>query len=97
MYKLEISQTAHHQIRKLPERTRDRVNNAIARLAENPCPHGVKKLVARDGYRARVGDYRILYHIDDEARAVTVYRVLPRENVYRSQTRHQRAILYVTT
>ena len=83
MYRLEVSHTAHRQIRKLPAQTQERVNQAIARLAEDPRPPGVKKLVAREGYRVRVGDYRILYHVDDGAKLVVVYRVMPREDVYR--------------
>ena len=83
MHRLEVSHVAHRQIRKLPLQTQERVNAAIARLADDPRPSGVKKLVAIGGYRIRVGDYRILYHIDDEARVVIVYRVMPREDVYR--------------
>jgi len=83
VYRLEVSHTAHRQIRMLPAQTQERVNQAIARLAENPRPPGVKKLVAREGYRVRVGDYRILYHVDDGAKLVVVYRVMPREDVYR--------------
>ncbi len=83
MYRLEVSHTAHRQIRKLPEETQERVNQAIAHLAEDPRPPGVKKLVARGGYRVRVGDFRILYHIDDDAKVVVVYRVMPRGDVYR--------------
>jgi len=83
VYQLEISHTAHRQISKLPAQTRERVNSAIALLAEDPRPQGIKKLTAREGYRIRVGDYRILYSINDETRTVTVYRVMPRENAYR--------------
>ena len=83
MYRLEISHTAHRQISKLPAQTRERVNSAIALLAENPRPPSAKKLTAVGGYRIRVGDYRILFHIDDGAGTVVVYRVMPRENVYR--------------
>jgi mRNA interferase RelE/StbE len=83
VYRLEISHTAHRQISKLPAQTRERVNSAIALLAENPRPPGVKKLTAREGYRLRIGNYRILYNIDNEAGTVVVYRVMPRENVYR--------------
>ena len=83
MYRLEISHTAHRQISKLPVQTRERVNSAIALLAEDPRPPGVKKLTARAGYRIKVGDYRVLYNIDDGAGTVVVYRVMPRENVYR--------------
>ena len=84
MYRLEVSHTAHRQIRRLPAQTQDRVNKVIARLAENPRPPGAKKLTARDGYRVRVGDYRILYQIDEGARVVIIYRVMPRGDVYRA-------------
>ena len=83
MYRLEVSHTAHRQISKLPAQTQDRINIAIARLAKNPRPPGVKKLTARDGYRIRMGDYRVLYRIDDSERVVIIYRVMGRGNVYR--------------
>ena len=83
MYRLEVSHTAHRQIRRLPAQTQERVNKIIARLAENPRPPGVKKLTAREGYRVRVGDYRILYQVDDDAKLVIIYRVMARGDVYR--------------
>ena len=83
MYRLEVSHTAHRQIRRLPTQTQDRVNKAIARLAENPRPPDAKKLTAGDGYRVRVGDYRILYQVDDGAKVVIIYRVMSRGDVYR--------------
>ena len=83
MYRLEVSHTAHRQIRRLPTQTQERVNSAITRLAENPRPPGAKKLTARDGYRVRVGDYRILYQVDDGAKVVIIYRVMSRGDVYR--------------
>jgi mRNA interferase RelE/StbE len=57
---------------------------AIALLAENPRTQGVKKLIARDGYRVRVGDYRKIYQVDDEAKLVIIYRVMARGDVYKS-------------
>ncbi len=83
MYRIEVSLAAHRQVLRLPTETRERVNRAIARLAEDPRAPGSKKLTAREGYRVRVGGYRILYTIDDRKKAVTVYRVMPREDVYR--------------
>ena len=83
MYRLEISHVAHRQIRRLPASTQERINNAMAGLAGNPRPVGNRKLTAREGYRVRVGDYRILYRIDDEAKIATVYRVMSRGDVYR--------------
>ncbi len=83
MYRLEVSHTAHRQIRRLPAQTQERINSAIVRLAENPRSHDSKKLTARDGYRVRVGDYRILYQVDDDTKLVIIYRVMARGDVYR--------------
>ena len=84
MYRLEISHIAHRQIRRLPPQTQERVNKTIARLAENPRPSGAKKLIARNGYRVRVGDYRVLYQIEDGGKVVIIYRVMARGDVYRT-------------
>ncbi|MDD5082587.1 MAG: type II toxin-antitoxin system RelE/ParE family toxin [Dehalococcoidales bacterium] len=84
MYLLEVSHTAHRQIRRLPAQTQERVNSVITRLAENPRPPGAKKLTARDGYRVRVGDYRILYQVDDGVKVVIIYRVMSRGDAYRA-------------
>ncbi len=84
MYRLEVSHTAHRQISRLPAETQERVNKAIAVLAENPRPPGSKKLTAREGYRVRVGDYRILYQVDDRTKLVIIYRVMSRADVYRA-------------
>ncbi|HJX69921.1 MAG TPA: type II toxin-antitoxin system RelE/ParE family toxin [Dehalococcoidia bacterium] len=83
MYRLEVSHTAHRQVCKLPVKTQERVNRAIARLADEPRPVGTKKLTGREGYRVRVGDYRILYHVDDASKVVVIYRVMSRGDVYR--------------
>ena len=83
LYRIEISHTSHHQIRRLKEQTQERINQAIAHLAENPRPQGSKKLTAREGYRIRVGDYRILYQIDDAAKLVIIYRVAARGDIYK--------------
>ncbi len=83
MYRLEISQTAHRQVRKLPASTRERINKAIAGLGDDPRPYGSRELTAGEGYRIRVGDYRVLYRVDDKSGTVTIYRVMGREDVYR--------------
>jgi mRNA interferase RelE/StbE len=85
MYQIQISNTVYHQFRKLSAINQQRVKNAIARLSENPRPPGVKKLVGdgnEDDYRIRVGDYRVLYHINDNTKQLTIYRVNSRENAY---------------
>jgi mRNA interferase RelE/StbE len=72
-------------MRRLTEQTQERVNKAIAQLAENPRPQGTKKLTAREGYRIRVGYYRVLYQIDDAVKLIIIYRVAARGDVYRFQ------------
>ena len=83
MYRLEVNHTAHPDLSGLSAQTQERVNRAIERLAQNPRPPDNKKLTAREGYKIRVGDYRILYQIDDGAKVVVIYRVMPRGDVYR--------------
>jgi mRNA interferase RelE/StbE len=83
MYQIEITNTVHHQLRRLSPVNRQRIHEAIEQLSQNPRPKDVKKLKGEiDFYRIRVGDYRILYQIDDEAKLVSVERVMPRENAY---------------
>ena len=63
---------------------RQRIRAAIQSLADDPGPRGCQKLVGQEGYRVRVGIFRITYGIDDKAREVTIYRVLHRTNAYRT-------------
>jgi mRNA interferase RelE/StbE len=69
--------------RRLHGRIRDRIQAAIDGLAHNPRPSGVMKLAGRDDYRVRVGDYRIVYAVDDDDRLVIVARIAHRREVYR--------------
>jgi mRNA interferase RelE/StbE len=63
---------------------RERIWLRIESLAENPRPHGSKLLRgALEGhYRVRVGDYRVVYTVDDQQRRVWVIRIGPRGSVY---------------
>jgi mRNA interferase RelE/StbE len=69
--------------RRLQGPLRDRVRAAIDGLAADPRPRGVVKLAGRDDYRARVGDYRVVYAVDDDERLVVVARIAHRREVYR--------------
>lgn len=60
-----------------------RVAERIEDLAANPRLHGAEKLSGAEGYRLRVGDYRVLYTINDAAQVVTIYRVKHRREAYR--------------
>lgn len=56
---------------------------AVDRLADNPRPAGCKKLRGRNGYRIRVGEYRVIYQIDDAILTVVIDSVSPRGGAYK--------------
>jgi len=61
----------------------NRIISALRALSENPRPHGVKKLKGcRDYWRIRVGDYRVIYTIQDNRLLVVVIRIGHRREVY---------------
>jgi mRNA interferase RelE/StbE len=70
--------------RRLHGPLRDRIRAAVDSLATEPRPVGVVKLAGRDDFRIRLGDYRIVYAIDDHDRLVLVARIAHRREVYRT-------------
>ena len=74
-YRILVEKRIEKEFRRVPVHDRQRIDRAILALASNPRPHGCKKLTDKDGYRVRIGEYRVLYTIDDESRTVVVYRV----------------------
>lgn len=68
---------------KFPTEVYNRIDRTILDLAADPHPPGCRKLQGEDGWRIRVGDYRILYEIDEDERTVTVFQAGHRRDVYR--------------
>ncbi len=83
MYQVRIIAQAQKDFEKLPSQVMNRIKKEIILLQSNPRPHGVIKLTQDEGYRQRVGDYRILYRIDDHAKEFFIYRIKHRKDVYR--------------
>jgi len=67
---------------KLDKKVVPLIKTAIASLADDPRPYGYKKLKGEDAYRIRVGDYRVIYEIDDGKIIVTVVSVGHRKAIY---------------
>lgn len=67
----------------MPPGVFERVRDALRALAEEPRPAGCKKLQGREGWRIRVGDYRVLYTIDDAQKTVEVVHIGHRRDIYR--------------
>ncbi len=82
-YEVRIVPAAEREMDKLPAPVHTRISRRILSLEDNPRPRGAKKLGGREEYRLRVGDYRVLYTIDDKGCMVTVFAVGHRREVYR--------------
>jgi len=82
-YIVLIERYAQKQIMKLDKKIIPIIKLAIADLTDNPRPYGYKKLKGEDAYRIRVGDYRIIYEIDDGKIIVTVVSVGHRKDIYK--------------
>lgn len=82
-YEVRIVPAAEKELDKFPTPVHTRISRRILSLEDNPRPRGTKKLSGREEYRLRVGDYRILYTINDEGYIITVFAVGHRREVYR--------------
>jgi mRNA interferase RelE/StbE len=83
-YRLAIRPAAERDLRGLTPTTLARVDARIRELAGNPRPRGSERLRGpQAGFRLRVGDYRILYDVDDAQQLVMIGRVRHRRDVYR--------------
>jgi mRNA interferase RelE/StbE len=84
-YTVTITPSALRSIQSLARDIRERIRSAIDSLAEAPRPHGIKALQgAQKGYlRLRVGEYRIIYRVEDDRLVVLVVAIGHRREVYR--------------
>lgn len=85
LYSVELSPGAIKDLRRMKDRAlHDRMIAAIQKLGQNPRPPGCLRLVGEeDQWRVRVGDWRIVYAIEDGRLVVLVVTVAPRGGVYR--------------
>lgn len=82
-YKVQILPSViRKDLIKLPKNDVRKIMERIKLLGENPKPSWSKKLSGRDEYRARQGNYRILYVIEEQIRIVQVTKVGHRRNIY---------------
>lgn len=82
-YLVFILPGAQKELAGLPIDAYEQAKEVMGGLAQDPRPRGCQKLSGRDGWRIRVGDYRVIYEIDDPQQTVTVLHVGHRRDVYR--------------
>jgi len=83
MYRLKVIAQAQKDLDTFQAKAFEKIKKRILSLSNNPRPFGAIKLTQEEGYRIRVGDYRILYRIDDRQKEVIIYRIKHRKEVYR--------------
>ena len=82
MYSIVIERDVIKQLSKIPTSDYKKIKAAINALSENPRPNGYLKLKGRSGYRIRVGNYRVVYEIEDEVLKIFILTVAHRKDVY---------------
>ncbi len=81
-YRIELRPAAVRALRNLDPPVRHRLQGAIALLAQDPRPPAARALKGRPGLRVRVGDYRVIYTVNDDVLLVVVVTLGHRREVY---------------
>ena len=82
-YVVHLKRSAEKELADLPREMHQRIIKRLLTLKANPRPPGAKKLGGGEKYRIRIGDYRVLYTIDDALQKIEVSAVGHRREVYR--------------
>ncbi|HEV7798903.1 MAG TPA: type II toxin-antitoxin system RelE/ParE family toxin [Pyrinomonadaceae bacterium] len=83
MYSVTTTSRAERELKRLDRNVKNRIVSTALGLSSNPRPHGCLKVKTAEGqWRIRVGDWRIGYEIDDEARTVTIITIGHRREFY---------------
>jgi mRNA interferase RelE/StbE len=82
IYRVDLTRKADNQMRNLSRSIRRRIDAKLLKMEDDPYS-GAVRLTARPGFRARVGNYRILYEVDDRANVVRVNQIVHRREAYR--------------
>jgi mRNA interferase RelE/StbE len=82
-YLVGLTNSAKKELSNLPDKEHDKIIEHLQSLESNPRPFGAEKLKGRKEYKLRVGNYRIIYGIDDTNKEVVIYLIDDRKQVYR--------------
>ena len=83
MYEVELRRNVKKALDRLQLQEYQRITSVLLGLEENPRPAGIEKITGTELWRIREGNYRLIYHINDEKKIITVVRIGHRRDVYR--------------
>lgn len=85
MYRIVYTTRSAKELLKAPKKTAQLIRQKMALVAEDPYApiSNARKLQGRSGYRLRVGDWRVIYEIDNEEIIILVLTVAPRSEIYK--------------
>jgi mRNA interferase RelE/StbE len=83
MYAVKFTNSAQKQLQKLPSNIQNKIVQKVQELSKEPRQHGYKKLAGREGYRVRVGDYRVIYFINDDVLTILIIDIDHRKQIYK--------------
>jgi mRNA interferase RelE/StbE len=81
-YRIELRPAAVRALRTLDPSVRPRIQGAIALLGQDPRPPAARRLRGRTEFRVRIGDYRIIYAVEDDVLLVIVMTLGHRREIY---------------
>ena len=83
IYTIDILRSAQKSLSRINRQDQERIIAAIEDLTEEPRPSGCKKLTGRSAWRIRIGNYRVIYEIQDDRLVITVLNIGHRREIYR--------------
>lgn len=82
-YQVVLKEKARKELSSLPIKLQRRIGGVLTLLALDPYPRNAKKLIGREGYRIRTGDYRIIYCVERNVLLVIVIKIGHRKDIYK--------------
>jgi mRNA interferase RelE/StbE len=84
MFTVRFSRDAIRALMRMPRNRAANIRRKIDQLAQNPhaANANLMKLAGREGFRWRVGDWRVIYELDDQQRILSVLAIGPRGSIY---------------
>ncbi len=82
-YQVNLPKTVQKQLNALPQELKQRILKTLVQLQEDPRPFNSLQMKGGQGFRLRIGDYRVLYDIDDSSQIINLRRIGHRREIYR--------------